>query len=57
MELIFKSATTLLFKFLMRRDFRSLFEVRSTNSLLTLAKVRESSKSLYTFLLVTGGQA
>ena len=57
MELIFKSPTTILFKFLMRRDFRSLFEVRSTNSLLTLAKVGESSKSLYTFLLVTGGQA
>ena len=53
---MFKWPTTILFEFLMRRDFRSLFEIWSINSLLTSVDVRESSKSLYTFLLVTGSQ-
>ena len=46
LELIFKRPTTMLLKFLIRRDFRSLW---STNSLLTSAKVGESSKLLYSF--------
>ena len=44
-------------QFFMPRDFRSLFEVWSTKSLLTSAKVAGSSKSLCTFLLVTRTQA
>ena len=41
----------------LRRNFRTLFKVWSINSLLISVEVREVSKSLCTFLLVTGIQA